>query len=146
MENLNDIQAVFWGPKQQIAKRDVASWRIKVSSSEYSGLPKFPVLKKTPFQLQPRPIPWFIMALSIGTSSQPYDLLKTYYDTLLLWESTVANSLNTKPQSRPSKLVKPITERHCCLIIMSKRNFIYICDIHDCCCSSNRLKVGHSPN
>ena len=51
------------------------------------------------------------MAFNDGSSSQLYGLLKTYDETLLLWESTAANSLTTISQSRPSNYVKLITKR-----------------------------------
>jgi len=61
-------------------------------------------------------------------------------ETLLLWESTTANSFTTSLTFRLSKKVKSITKRD---IADCNRawTYLYICDLHDCCCcysNSNR--------
>jgi len=76
---------------------------VAVSSSECNT--------SSPFQLHPWSIAWFILALNDGTSSRMYGLLKTYDETLLLRETTAANSLTTSSPTRPSKNVNSISKR-----------------------------------
>jgi len=76
---------------------------VRVSSSEY--------IKSPLFQLHTWSIAGFILVLNARTTFQLYDLLKTYDDTMLLWESTAVNSLTTTSPSRRSKNVKSITKR-----------------------------------
>ena len=111
---------------------------VVVSSSEYGT--------STSFQLRQWPIAWFILALNIATSSHPYGLLKT-------WQDHIKVGVGNCQLFKNDFIIPPFQECeinhyewHCRLISLNVRTFIYICDLHDCCCFSNRPQAGHIPN
>jgi len=95
------INCVFWAPNNRL------QWQM---------MPRVEAQFRAPYIVNRHhsnyivSIAWFVLALSCGTSSQLYGFFKTYDETLLLWDSTNANSLTTSSQSRHSKNVKSISK------------------------------------
>lgn len=84
----------FLRPIAQTATADDPSRSSIFSSSEY--------FISQSFQLQTKSLSWLSLGWNTGTSSQVYGPLKTFDETLLLWETTV-DSLTTIAPSCPSK-------------------------------------------